>query len=114
MPICSRSNPVLAQEWGWTKNYEEPEVRWDCTDQPLPSDPDGQIVYDLIPRDPSRGYCYGQLCVDAARAIDGYRAFLHRFSGFRTAVVHAMLARTCAATTGPPRHRPTSLLYLLQ
>ena len=35
------------------------------------------------------------MCAKAVQAIDAYRAFLHNFSHFRTAVVHAMLSHQC-------------------
>ena len=48
----------------------------------------GKIVYDILPIDPARGYCFGPHCAPAARAIDLYRAFLHDFSLFRKLVRH--------------------------
>ena len=55
----------------------------------------GKLVYDLLPINASRGYCYGWSCVPAARAIDAYRAFLHDFSAFRKTVVHSILGKHC-------------------
>ena len=67
---------------------------------PLPAEPDGKLAYDLIPMDSARGYCYGEHCRQAALAIDEYRAFLHRFSGFRKDVVHAILSNGCPFADG--------------
>ena len=86
VPICQPADPVFAR-FG-------PDV-WDCDDQPLPTEPDGKLVYDLIPMNAARGFCYGPKCAEAARAIDAYRAYLHEFSGFRVTVVHSMVATQC-------------------
>ena len=66
-----------------------------CVEQPLPAEPDGKLVYDLLPMDPTVGYCRAPLCAVAAAAIDAYRAFLHVFSHFRLTVVHSMIASQC-------------------
>lgn len=73
---------------------------WGCVKQPLPSEPDGKLVFDLIPMNKEHGFCYGPYCARAARAIDSYRAFLHVFSHFRTAVVHALLSAQCPFAVG--------------
>ena len=86
VPICQAADTIYAQV--------APPV-WDCDQQPLPTEADGKIVYDLIPIDGQRGYCIGPMCAKAVQAIDAYRAFLHNFSHFRTAVVHAMLSHQC-------------------
>ena len=85
-PICQPADPLFARF--------EPD-NWACVQQPLPAEPDGKLVYDLVPMDSSRGYCYGASCAEAARAIDAYRAFLHVFSHFRMTVVHSMIASQC-------------------
>ncbi|KAL1511545.1 hypothetical protein AB1Y20_006339 [Prymnesium parvum] len=83
VPVCAAADP-LYRRLG-------PDA-WDCTSQPLPSEPDGKIAYDLLPalRSAPRA-----LLLQAADAIDAYRAFLHAFSPFRTALVHAMLSGQC-------------------
>jgi len=91
VPICEAADPLFAR-FG-------PDV-WGCIEQPLPSEPDGKLVFDLIPMNKERGYCYGPYCAQAARAIDSYRAFLHVFSHFRTTVVHALLSAQCPFAFG--------------
>ena len=86
VPMCQQADPIFARGL---------QDDWQCTDTPLPAEPDGKIVYDFVPVDKERGYCYGELCTLAARAIDALRAFLHAFSQFRTEVVHAMISNKC-------------------
>ncbi|KAL1527987.1 hypothetical protein AB1Y20_009358 [Prymnesium parvum] len=90
VPICQPADPLYARF--------EPD-NWACETQPLPAEPDGKLVYDLVPMDSSRGFCYGEKCGRAARAIDKYRAFLHRFSRFRMTLVHSMIAFLCPFAT---------------
>ena len=78
VPVCEPADPLY---------HRFERSNWRCDNQPLPSEPDGKLVYDLLPVDASRGYCYGPSCAPAARAIDTYRAFLHTFSSFRTQVI---------------------------
>ena len=86
VPICEPADPQYKQL--------EP-YNWQCDTEPMPAEPDGKIVYDLVPLDEARGYCYGEHCTSAVLAIDALRRFLHPFSAFRTRVVHAMLSGTC-------------------
>mmetsp|Transcript_50221 Transcript_50221/g.130734 ORF Transcript_50221/g.130734 Transcript_50221/m.130734 type:complete len:189 (+) Transcript_50221:122-688(+) len=51
-----------------------------------------QVVYDLTPIDPDRGFCFGELCVAACEAIDGYRAFMDSLTLFRTILVTRVTA----------------------
>ena len=86
VPICEPGNPLYNRFTSFD---------WRCTIQPEPADPDGKIVYDLLPINETLGYCYGDACVVATNAIDQYRSFLHRFSWFRTKVVHTVLGGQC-------------------
>ena len=86
VPVCEAADPLYGRF--------APDD-WACTDQPLPAEPDGKLAFDLIPMNQERGFCYGEYCPIAARAIDEYRAFLHVFSHFRTAVVHSILSGQC-------------------
>jgi hypothetical protein len=90
-PMCEPADPLY-------KRFKPND--WACTEQPLPSEPDGKIVYDLIPLNASLGYCYGDACTAATLAIDAYRDFLHQFSHLRTSIVHALLSRQCPFDDG--------------
>ena len=76
-PICSKADYFVT--------HDDSPNNFACRSTPMLSDPDGRPVYDFIPMDPSRGYCYGEPCRLGARAIDAHRAFLHEFSGVRRA-----------------------------
>lgn len=86
VPMCEPADPLYAR---FGPND------WACTGQVHPTEPDGKIAYDLIPMNKERGYCFGEYCAAAARAIDSYRAFLHYFSHFRTSLVHSMISGQC-------------------
>lgn len=86
VPMCQQSTPNYARAL--------PD-NWLCGDLMHPSEPDGKIVYDLVPIDKERGYCYGEPCRQAVRAIDRMRAYLHTFSHFRMRVIHSMLSNVC-------------------
>ena len=84
--MCSKSDPLL--QLG-------PTV-WACDRQPNPSDPDGQVVYDLLPLDPvTQDVCVGEQCLQACMALDQYQTFLRKFSPFRSRLVNAMVAGEC-------------------
>lgn len=87
VPWCSPADPLYKRV--------SPTTNWACVRQPRPAEPEGLIVYDLVPMDATRGYCYGEPCRRAARAYDAYRAFLHVFSRYRSSVVYALLSAEC-------------------
>ena len=89
VPICLPGNPTYKRLHAYN---------WACDGPVFPTEPDGKLVYDITPVDPTRGYFYGDTCRAAAVAYDAYRAFLHDFSLFRKLVVHAMLAGLCPYT----------------
>ena len=86
VPVCEEADPLYGRL--------APD-NMSCITRPIIAEPDGKIAFDLIPMDPSRGYCYGEFCAPAARAIDKFRAFLDTFSHFRTSVIHSMLSGQC-------------------
>ena len=51
VPMCQPADPLYKR---FSSGYN-----WACSDTPLPSEPDGKIVYDLIPIDKERGYFFG-------------------------------------------------------
>lgn len=58
-------------------------------------DHDGQIAYDLLPMDPSTGYCHGELCRQATAALDSYRSLMHVITPTRTALLAALVQHKC-------------------
>ena len=92
VPFCEPADPLYKRVY--------PTTDWACATPPLPAEPEGLVVYDLVPSHPERGYCYGEVCREAVRAIDAYRAFLHVFSRYRSSLVYAFLSDECPFTDG--------------
>jgi hypothetical protein len=107
VPICSRSDALLHPAGPQSTD-------WACTAQPSPSDPDGQIVYEMLPRctaAPSGGAAAGETaaadadaalaeCRRAVDALDAYRTFLHRLSPVRGTLIRHLLSGSCPFAAG--------------
>ena len=96
VPMCAKDDPVATITGPAIKS----KPNWKCTSEDMKrgeasGDPDGMIVYDLLPVDPARGYCYGELCRQATAAIDQFRRIMHVVTPFRTALVDAFLQGQC-------------------
>jgi hypothetical protein len=103
IPVCSKADPVVR---GGTPM---PKPDWRCTEEQMDEyvtrvqggmDHDGQIAYDILPIDPTLGYCSGELCRQATAAIDGYRNLLHVITPFRTALLGALVQKKCPYDAG--------------
>ena len=103
VPVCSKEDPTEFGGGGRLKT----KPNWHCTitdqtsngENRASGDFDGQVVYDLLPVDPLRGYCHGALCTQATNAIDLYRQLLHVITPFRTALIKGWIQWQCPYTS---------------
>ena len=89
VPMCSPADPLMAPV--------ALQTDWACREQG--GDPEGQIVYELLPSCTASASedaaARVRACQRATGALDRYRAYLHRFSPVRAKLVLAMARGSC-------------------
>lgn len=107
VPICSRSDPVDPETGAVVRS----KPNFVCTSDEIErgeasGDHEGQVVYDLLPINPERGYCHGTSCGRAVDALDAHKRLMHVVTPFRTALLKSLVQRTCPCV---PRYLPHSV-----